>query len=270
MKITLNKKLDVDLRNNKSFKQIMRMQGEIFRAVKNRQTIKFELNNHSYFIKKHFGIGLIEIIKTLLKLRVPIISATNEVRAIECLAKQNLLTPQIVGFGIKGINPANKQSFIITEEIKNITGLRDIAINWQKAPPSFALKNALIHEVARITHIMHNAGINHRDLYLAHFLLKLEALNALNQNKLQNLRNQIYIFDPHRAQQRKKIPLRWIIKDLSSLYFSCLDIPLSKKDIFRFLKIYYKTNLRFIFKQHSTTLSKIEQKAYKLRRTKTA
>jgi heptose I phosphotransferase len=37
---------------------------------------------------------------------------------------------------------------------------------------------------------------------------------------------------------RGQVPTRWLVKDLASLYFSAVDIGLTKRDIVRFLRHY--------------------------------
>jgi heptose I phosphotransferase len=248
---------------NPTLDDIMTIQGEVFRAVKNRQTIRFTCGNDTYFIKKHFAIGWWEILKNLSQFRMPIISARNEYRALKKLASLGINTPKIIGYGEQGYNPATKKSFIITAELTNCVGMRDIAKQWAKHQPDFYQKKNIIEEIARITRIMHNNGINHRDLYLAHFLL------AKNQNLTKkNSKPILYLFDPHRAQIRNKIPKRWLIKDLASLYFSSMEANLTRKDILRFLQIYFKRPWQEVIKQQQNLLQKIRQQAIRLYRKK--
>ena len=39
------------------FKTVYAMQGEVFRNVKNRKTLRFVYQNNAYFIKIHRGVG---------------------------------------------------------------------------------------------------------------------------------------------------------------------------------------------------------------------
>ena len=45
-------------------------------------------------------------------------------------------------------------------------------------------------------------------------------------------------------QIRTKVPMRWLVKDLASIYFSSLDIGLSKRDAIRFIREYSGTSAR--------------------------
>ena len=77
---------------------------------------------------------------------------------------------------------------------------------------------------------MHRAGINHRDCYLCHFLLKKATLDAPEP--------ELHIIDLHRAQLRDRVPYRYLVKDVAGLFFSALDVPLSRRDVWRFIARY--------------------------------
>ena len=72
------------------------------------------------------------------------------------------------------------------------------------------------------------------------------------------------VIDLHRAQVRSKIPLRWRNKDLAALYFSALDIGLTRRDKLRFLKGYFQQPLRQILAEEAALLQWLEHKAAKL------
>ncbi|MFK0574025.1 MAG: lipopolysaccharide core heptose(I) kinase RfaP, partial [Endozoicomonas sp.] len=55
-----------------------------------------------------------------------------------------------------------------------------------------------------------------------------------------------------------------VIKDLSGLYYSAMDIGITRKDIFRFIKIYTGLPLREALTQHLSMWRAIEEKANKL------
>ena len=87
---------------------------------------------------------------------------------------------------------------------------------------------------------MHRAGINHRDLYICHFLMHVATSDELtDKNKVR-----LFLIDLHRAQIRKNVPTRWIVKDIAGLYFSAMDIGLTKRDCYRFVRIYSGLSLR--------------------------
>ena len=54
----------------------------------------------------------------------------------------------------------------------------------------------------------------------------------------------LFLIDLHRAQQRLRIPFRWRVKDIGGLYFSAMDIGLTQRDLFRFIRTYIGKSLR--------------------------
>ena len=48
----------------------------------------------------------------------------------------------------------------------------------------------------------------------------------------------VSVIDLHRAQIRKSVPFRYQVKDVAGLYFSALDLPLSRRDVWLFIKNY--------------------------------
>jgi len=229
----------------------MKLQGDVFRQIEARCTQRIIINNESYFIKQHFGVGWREIIKNLFCLRYPILSASNEKQALQRLQEANIPVPKMAGYGCRGINPAKRQSFLITHELPQHSSLEDYCRNWKTSPPLFKEKKSIINKVANIARIMHQQGINHRDFYICHFLL---------DKKVQKL----YLIDLHRAQIRKSVPKRWKIKDLAGLYFSSKDIGLTRRDLLRFIKYYRQQPLRVILTKESVFWQKVRRCGEKL------
>jgi heptose I phosphotransferase len=237
------------------FDQVMALRGESFRHLEGRLTQRILIGDKSYFIKQHSGVGWREIIKNLSQLRLPVTGARNEWEAISKLNALGVETATVVGYGQRGCNPAKLQSFILMEELQPVISLEELTANWKQNPPDVILKRDLIAEVARMTRIMHSNGINHRDLYICHFLLD----TSTDQVKLS-------LIDLHRAQMRNKIPERWKVKDLAGLYFSSKDIGLTKNDIFRFMKIYSEKSLREIYRTEKKLWNKVKKRGEQLYR----
>ena len=234
--------------------------GKVVRCKDGRKTQRYEINGEGFYFKFHDGVGWPEIIKNLLQLRLPILGAKNEWQAINRFHQLGLDTMTASAFGERGVNPARRQSFLVTEELVNVISLEDLVEPWGESPPEPSNKRALIKKVADITRVMHDSGINHRDLYICHFLLDLSSIagsNGLNQPRLN-------LIDLHRAQIRDKVPLRWLVKDLGSLYFSVLNLGFSRTDVCCFLSVYFQRPLREIFAEHKALLSMSKRKAKKL------
>lgn len=244
--------------NKDPFEEIEKIQGKVARALETRETLRFEVENEGFYLKHHRGTTVGEVIKNLIQLRLPVLGADREWNAIHRLNELGVDTMEGVAFGQQGCNPIRRNSFIITKDLAPVMELSEYCKNWQKEPPSFEVKEMLIRRVATMTRKMHQGGINHRDCYLCHFLLGLPF-----DEKEESLK--LYIIDLHRSQMRDKVPQRWRDKDLIGLYFSSMDIGLSQKDIFRFLKTYFQASLKEIFKKEKALFAVARKKAERIK-----
>ncbi len=243
------------------FAHVQQLDGEVIRDKEGRQTLKFDCAGKNYYRKLHTGIGWGEIAKNFSQLKMPVLGAANEWLAINKVGNLGLDTLNAVAYGQRGRNPARQLSFLVTEELSETLSLAVYTEQWPQKPPSLKEKRALISKVATITRTIHQAGINHRDLYICHFLLD-QSVSA-QQNKLQP---RLFLVDLHRAQIRKKIPHRWLVKDLASIYFSSLDIGLTQHDVLRFLSVYFDAPLRDTLSKRQKLLATITRRAIKLYR----
>ena len=73
---------------------------------------------------------------------------------------------ELVTYGERGINPARRESFVITEALEETESLEDFCADWETRPPAqreaLRLKRALIHRVAGMARRMHANGIKFR------------------------------------------------------------------------------------------------------------
>ena len=239
------------------FVAVEALEGEVFRELEARRTLRTVVAGHGYFVKIHRGVGWPEIAKNLVSLRLPVLGAGNEWQAIERLSAAGVDTMRAVAYGARGANPARQHSFIVTEELTPTVSLEDFCANWPAVPPALALKRALIARVAEMARRMHAAGVNHRDFYICHFLLHLDPAPSAAALKLS-------LIDLHRAQVREKTPRRWRDKDLASLYFSALSIGLTRRDRLCFLRIYFADDLRSIIAREAALLGRLAREAERL------
>ncbi|MCQ4291417.1 MULTISPECIES: lipopolysaccharide core heptose(I) kinase RfaP [Stutzerimonas stutzeri subgroup] len=243
------------------FVEVERLDGQVYRELEGRRTLRTEVEGQGYFVKIHRGIGWGEIAKNLLTAKAPVLGAGQEWRAIQRLHEVGVPTMTAVAYGERGANPASQHSFIITEELAPTVSLEDFTASWLEQPPAPALKRALIAEVARMAGTMHRAGVNHRDFYICHFLLHTDKPVTASDFRLS-------LIDLHRAQVRATTPPRWRNKDLAGLYFSAIEIGLTRGDKLRFLREYFQRPLREILRDEATLLSWLEGKAERLYRRK--
>ena len=255
--VVLNEPLATLWRGKDAFEEVKHLEGEVFRELETRRTLRFEMAGGSYFLKWHRGTSLKEIVKNLISLRMPVLGADREWNAIHRLRDVGVDTMQGVGFGEKGLNPLTRTSFIITEDLTPTISLEDYCVDWVANPPTPAVKRMLIKRVATMVRKMHLSGINHRDCYICHFLLHLPFNGREDELK-------ISVIDLHRAQIRNQVPRRWRDKDLIGLYFSSLNIGLTSRDILRFMQVYFDKPIRDVLREEQMLLAKAADKANKI------
>ena len=237
------------------FVAVESLTGEVFRELEARRTLRSEVGGRGYFVKIHRGVGWAEIVKNLFSLRLPVLGAQDEWRAIRRLREVGVDTMHAAAFGRRGSNPARQRSFIITEELAPTISLEDYGNDWPTRP--VGLKRALIRRVAQMASRMHAAGVNHRDFYICHFLLHLDPPPTADRLELS-------LIDLHRAQVRGKTPQRWRDKDLAALYFSALDLGLTRRDLLRFLAAYFSRPLRAVLAEEAALLTDLARQAQHL------
>jgi len=235
----LDKKFADSFPKEMAFSDLMQLEGEVYREAPGRRTIKFESGGKSYFIKTHTGVGWQEIFKNLSYLRAPVVGAMNEWHGVHRLTDLEIDTMTVVGYGLRGRNPAQRLSFIITEALPTSVSLEDHTQSWKggykKTKEDIRFKHRVIKEIAET------------DYYLCHFLMDLP------EGDLDKIR--LYLIDLHRMQLRRKTPLRWKVKDIAGLYFSSMDIGLTQRDLFRFMRAYRGLSLRETLKEAPFWLS---------------
>jgi len=241
------------------FVAVEQLQGEVFRELEARRTLRTEVGGRGYFVKIHRGVGWIEILKNILSLRWPVLGAQNERQALQRLEALGVDTMRAVAFGVRGSNPAKQHSFIVTDELAPTISLEDYCREWPTQPPVLRFKRALIERVATMARRMHEGGVNHRDFYICHFLLHLDPAPTEEAFKLS-------LIDLHRAQTRQQTPRRWRDKDLASLYFSALEIGLTQRDFLRFLRVYFNASLRTILADEAGLLAHLDREAARLQK----
>ncbi len=255
----LNEEFERSWQGADPFKMLQAMEGNIYRQVHNRKTFQFNLNGKSYFVKMHTGVGWSEIVKNLSQLRLPILGAENEWRAITRLQELGIATMKFVAYGKRGWNPATIQSFIVTEDLTDTISLEDYCKDWSKNKPAFSEKKALIQRIAGISRKLHNNGMCHRDFYLCHFLLHRNIDASGDKLKLS-------LIDLHRVIIKQNLATRWKVKDIAGLYYSSMHIGLTQRDLFRFIRNYDQVDLRHSLRARQGFWSAVYKRAQRMYR----
>ncbi|NMG03085.1 lipopolysaccharide core heptose(I) kinase RfaP [Azoarcus taiwanensis] len=230
---------------------------QIRRDVEGRRTLRFELDDCGYYLKWQKGIGWGRIVGEVLRGRRPVLGAGDEWRAIEACHALGVPTMNALAYGERGSGWAYRESFLVTEAIEPAIDLDSYTREWAQNPPAPALKHALIRAVADIASTMHRNGLNHRDFYLCHFLLRTKPEPTPGELRLA-------IIDLHRVQIRKAPPPRWRDKDLAALYFSALKIGLTTRDRLRFIRTYFRQPLRIVLRDEASTLAYLQRESIRL------
>lgn len=209
------------------FKHIFSLKGKIYREQKGRKTFSVCRGSKTYFIKTHQGFCLKEMLKNYAQCKRPVLSAFNELKALEALNVYPWV-PRVVGYGFEKKNRFGR-SFIITRAIDYTCTLEDLGKIWTVLPPALKNKRVMIREIANRAREMHARHIYHQDFYVCHFLWHENDKN-----------NALSVIDWHRAWVLKKPSRRLQIKDLAALYFSVrqISLTLNKQDIYCFIKTY--------------------------------
>jgi heptose I phosphotransferase len=242
------------------FECAQQQQGEVYRDKEGRRTLSFDAGGRPYFLKLHQGIGWKEILKNLFQGRLPILGARNEWQAIQALRQAGVGTLNIAAYGQRGWNPAKQTSFLVTDTLTETMSLEHLGQQWKAKSPIFTTKRTLINKLADMSRTMHQLGINHRDFYLCHVLLdeQFAVTNHIADD------TELFLIDLHRAQMRQRVPKRWLVKDLGSLYFSAMDVPLTQRDLYRFMTRYTGLSLRTIFQSQANFWDCVKARAQRL------
>ncbi len=243
-------------RGRDPFEVAWRLQGETFRAVESRRTLRFQEQGAVYFAKLHEGVGWGEILKNLASLKIPVTGARREYLACRHLAAAGIPAPRVAAFGRRGRNPARQQSFVVCDALEGYASLEDITDAWRTTPPRPGERRALILALADLTRALHAAGVNHRDYYLCHVLADTAAL-ARGEARLA-------VIDLHRAQVRRRTPRRWMLRDLAALHFSALHLELSRTERCRFVARYTGLPLRQALARDPGLWRRVERRAERL------
>jgi heptose I phosphotransferase len=213
------------------------MKGEIVRDVAGRQTLRVELGGKPFYLKRHRGVGIMEILKNWLVGKRPIMGALNEFEACRHLEAKGLTAPRVAAFAEDSAWPPARSSFVLTDALEGYEDLKVKTLRWLEVPPAPAEKRRLVMRVADFARRFHDAGLAHRDFYLCHLLEHDDEQRDLG------------VLDLHRALIFDEIPRNWRRKDLAALLYSSLDLPVHPLSWLRFVRVYSGRPLREVFRE---------------------
>lgn len=245
-----------------AFEWFLRAKGTTHREVKHRLTYEARLGDLHFYVKRHLGCGWGEVLKEWYRLRKPVVSARTEWEGAEILEEAGLRVPTVLGKGERGRYPDKVESFVVLDALEDCETLEYFKEGWMEISGRkwIELKRSLIAEVGATCSKMHACGINHRDLYINHFLINRDQVRQWEPGDALPL----YLIDLHRVQRRNAVPERWLRKDLSSLVFSSLDAGLTSADCLRFFTAYLGKQWRAELTQNASRWQAILARAIHL------
>jgi hypothetical protein len=145
--------------------------------------------------------------------------AEEEVRGHRYLAYEKIPTAELVGYGLL----ADRRSFVIFADLAGFTPADKLIAAGM---PFERLRDATADLAARL----HRTGLHHRDLYLCHFMVKLDDAGP----------PEVRLIDPARVRPVGNVFTRhrWIIKDLAQFWYSTLPLPITADERAAWLQRY--------------------------------
>jgi heptose I phosphotransferase len=70
------------------------------------------------------------------------------------------------------------------------------------------------------------------------------------------------LIDLHRVEQRRRIKRRWRLKDVAGLYFSSMDIGLTRRDYLRFIQAYSQCPWRKAILEEARFWKQVERRGH--------
>lgn len=226
------------------------LDGEVFREVARRKTMKVEIAGSAYFVKLHHGVGWLEILKNWLILKRPILGARNEYEACRHLERMNIVAPRVAAFGESDGLPAARFSFVLCDALEDYEDLEIMTNRWFDDPPTALEMRHWVMAVAQFARHFHEAGVVHRDFYLCHLLARRGEPTA-----------PLGVLDLHRALIFDELPRKWRLRDLAALLYSSLDLGLSRRAWLRFVRVYTGRPLREVFAEEGEFWLAVHQRA---------
>ena len=128
-------------------------------------------------------------------------------------------------------------SFLAVAELTDMLPLHQAIPLAQKQLTATAFrqwKHALVQELARLIHLMHDRHAYHKDLYLCHFYIR----TGDTQTLVKDWHQRVTVIDLHRFGQHRLSSAWWWVKDLAQLLYSSEQEGVTLRDRLAFWKAY--------------------------------
>lgn len=143
--------------------------------------------------------------------------ADGDVAGHQLLESASIPTAPLVAHG----NLCDGRSFVIFDDLAGYTPADKLIECGTPFEP-------LLEPTADLAAGLHNAGLHHRDLYLCHFMAKIDGAAV-----------DLKLIDTARVGRlRRFFSTRWIVKDLAQFQYSTLKLPITDEQRERWLSRY--------------------------------
>lgn len=241
--------------NNLDFDFFINVEGKLYRKKENRETLSFNLESKTFFMKRFFKLPVHKFLICKLFGQSSNYTIANELNSYSVLKMIKINTPELVGFGWRDGYIFN-ESFLVSEELNHHEQLDFFIIN--NYPLFLKFKKQIKKVLSEILVKLHINFVTHSDLYLCHFFIDL---NLLKVNKIK-----LTLIDFHRVKVHKFGNKNFFIKDISALFFSMLESGFSRNDL-AFIENDYikktkfiKSNFKYIYKKADKLFIKYKKK----------
>lgn len=198
--------------------------------LKERVTVRIELGTGSYaqafYLKRHAPARLGEYLKSLIRLRIPLVGAWNEWHKLRAWREISFPTQTPVAYGRSG-----RHSLLLTLALDGCDKLSELIEHDRNEVHKIAprRRHELTRSVARLIRRMHDLGWHHQDCYSGHIFIRRSD-------------RQPFLIDLGRVRRLILFKNFWMRKDLAQFAYSVRGCSLA--DQFRFLRTYWGRPVR--------------------------
>ncbi|MBN2513607.1 MAG: hypothetical protein JXB18_11775 [Sedimentisphaerales bacterium] len=175
------------------------------------------------FLKRYVGPPLMTQLRNWLAHGRKALTAMYDYLPCRPLKQAGVGTYQTIAYGGRWRGLFEEKSFVILLEIPKAQSLEKRLPDCLTGPPDQSSRTervAFIHSLADFVRRFHQSGYCHRDLYLCHIFYSAD--------------HSFSLIDLQRAFQPRLFRRRWILKDLTQLYYSSPGDIISRSDRLRF------------------------------------
>lgn len=186
---------------------------------------------HTFYLKRYHHPPTADQLRRIFSGSPVESSASREYRCIKRLNQIGISTLRGVAVGQRMVGLTERQSFLITAALDDISLERYAAAiaRGDSPPPAPRLRREIVTQLALVARTLHAAECFHRDLYLSHVFLHRNADGSVA----------LRLIDLARMLVKPRQTLRWRIKDLAALDYSAPQPLVTRADRLRFLICYF-------------------------------